>query len=72
MKEGQLVIEESEFDTRRCVELDRIPKKLGTKKKVHSADQEREKIFRAQEVASQELQKHIDAAYKRSLGIAWN
>ena len=69
-KEGQLVIVEPEFDTSRCTELIRIAKKLGTKKRVHSAEQEREKILRPQEVASQELQKHINAVCEWFPGIA--
>ena len=62
---------ELEFDTRKHVELKMIAAKLGTKKIVHSADQERGKILRAQEVASQELHRHINATYERSPSIAY-
>ena len=60
-KRSQLAVVKLEFDTRKHVELNRITEKLCTKKRVHSAEQKKGKILRAQEVASQELQRLIDA-----------
>ena len=63
-------MEESQVDDRKQAELDTIAERLGRKKRVPSAEQEGEKIIKAQKVASQELQKHINATYKESPGAA--
>ena len=67
---GPIIYSELEFDTRRFTEQDRIAERLGTKKKVHSTEQERKNNLTAKEVASQGLQKYIDTADKRSPGVA--
>ena len=65
-KRNQLALEELEFDGRKSAELGKVAEKMGTKRRVHSAEQERENILRSQEVASEELQNHINAIYQHS------
>ena len=71
-KRNQLATVESEFNTRKHADLNRMAEKLGTKKIVHSAEQERGRILRGQEIASHKLQRHIDATYKQSPSYAHN
>ena len=60
-KRNQSAIVELEIYTRKHGETNRIAEKLGTKKTVHSTEQDRDEILRAQEVALQELQRNINA-----------
>ena len=46
-KESQLVIVKFEFKAKSCAELDRIAEKSGSKKIVHSVEQERETILKS-------------------------